>query len=48
MHYNEFMLEVHKEEHLLNKKMKGVSEDTIGVVGNKFCQDLTLFCIDEF
>jgi len=22
MHYNEFMLEIHKEEHALNKKLK--------------------------
>ena len=48
MHYNEFMLEIHKEEHKVNQKLKHASEDTISVVGNDFCKDLTLFCIDEF
>ena len=29
LHYNEFMLEVHKEEHHLNQKLKNSSKDTI-------------------
>ena len=37
MHYNEFMLEIHKEEHRVNKQLKGASEDTIAVVGKAFC-----------
>lgn len=48
MHYNEFMLEIHKEEHKVNQKLKGQTGDTIKVVGNNFCSDLTIFCIDEF
>jgi cell division protein ZapE len=48
MHYNEFMLEIHKEEHKLNQKLKNQSTDTIATVGNVFCKDLTLFYIDEF
>jgi protein AFG1 len=48
LHYNEFMLEVHKEEHSLNKRLKNQSTDTIATVGNNFCRDLTVFCVDEF
>jgi len=42
------MLEVHKEEHSLNKRLKNQSTDTIATVGNNFCRDLTVFCVDEF
>ena len=49
LHYNEFMLEVHKEEHKLNQKLKNQKEkDTITTVGNSFCKELTVFCVDEF
>ncbi|CDW84177.1 lactation elevated protein 1 [Stylonychia lemnae] len=48
LHYNEFMLEVHKEEHKLNQKLKNQSQDTILTVGNGFCRDITFFSIDEF
>jgi predicted ATPase len=37
LHYNEFMLEIHKEEHKVNQKLKNITEDTIAVVGNTFC-----------
>jgi predicted ATPase len=37
MHYGEFMLEIHKEEHKINKMLKGKSGDTITAVGNEFC-----------
>jgi protein AFG1 len=29
LHYNEFMLEIHKEEHALNQKLKNQNKDTI-------------------
>eukprot|EP00347_Sterkiella_histriomuscorum_P005559 403356147 len=48
LHYNEFMLEIHKQEHKLNKELKGQSTDTIHKVGKVFCQDIIFFCIDEF
>ena len=48
LHYNEFMLEIHKEEHKLNKKLKNQNQDTILTVGNIFCQDIIFFCVDEF
>ena len=51
MHYNEFMLEIHQEEHKVNQKLKGFKGsggDTIAVVGDNFCKDLLLFYIDEF
>lgn len=48
LHYNEFMLEVHKEEHKLNQLLKHSSRDTIATVGNSICKDLTVFCVDEF
>lgn len=48
LHYNEFMLEVHKEEHKLNKMLKGQSSDTIRLVGQNFSKDIIFFCIDEF
>ncbi len=48
MHYNEFMLEIHKEEHRMNTELKNMQQDTIGVVGQSFCKDIHVFCIDEF
>ena len=49
LHYNEFMLEIHKEEHLLNQKLKNMREqDTISTVGNTFCRDISVLCVDEF
>lgn len=48
LHYNEFMLEIHKEEHHLNQKFKNQNRDTIATVGNNFCKDLTVMCVDEF
>ena len=42
------MLEIHKTEHVFNKKLKNQSQDTISLVGNQFAKDLTFFCIDEF
>jgi predicted ATPase len=42
------MLEIHKEEHKINQKLKGQRGDTIPIVGNDFCSDLNLFCVDEF
>lgn len=34
LHYQEFMLQIHQEEHKVNKKTKGQKGDTIRVVGN--------------
>jgi len=48
LHYNEFMLQVHEEEHKVNKKLKNKRGDTIKVVGNNFSLPLTVFAIDEF
>ena len=48
LHYNEFMLEIHKEEHHLNQKLKNQNRDTIATVGNNFCKELTILCVDEF
>ena len=46
------MLQIHQREHIVNKKLAGkghaLSGDTIAVVGNEFCENLNLFCIDEF
>jgi predicted ATPase len=42
------MLEIHKEEHNLNKQLKNSSRDTIATVGTNFSKDLTVFCVDEF
>lgn len=42
------MLEIHKEEHEVNLRLKHGTEDTIGVVGRQFCKDIQLFCVDEF
>lgn len=48
MHYNEFMLEVHKQEHSLNRMLKNQNRDTIATVGNNFCKGLSVICVDEF
>jgi len=48
LHYNEFMLDIHEREHKVNKLLKGKQGDSINVVGNLYCEDLTFFCIDEF
>ena len=48
MHYQEFMLKVHQQEHKINKKLKGQTGDTISYVGNGFAEDLMLLFIDEF
>jgi cell division protein ZapE len=48
LHYQEFMLQIHEREHKVNKLLKGKSQDTISVVGNQFCEDMQVFCIDEF
>ena len=48
LNYNQFMLEIHKEEHKLNNKLKNQNQDTILTVGNIFCQGFTFFCVDEF
>lgn len=48
MHYNEFMLRIHENEHKLNKKLRGRSTDTISAVGQEFCEELIILCIDEF
>ena len=42
------MLRVHEREHKVNKKLRGKSGDTIGVVANELAQDLLVLCIDEF
>lgn len=42
------MLKIHEKEHEINKKLKGSKTDTIQVVGNHFCNQLQVFCIDEF
>jgi protein AFG1 len=43
------MLEIHKEEHLLNSKLRNQREqDTITTVGNTFCRDVQVLCVDEF
>ena len=48
LHYNEFMLQIHQEEHAMNKKLKGKHGDTSTIIGNLFAQDLVFFAIDEF
>ena len=48
LHYNEFMLQVHMKEHIVNKRLRGKRGDTISVVGDEFCEPLTFFAIDEF
>jgi predicted ATPase len=48
LHYNEFMLQVHMKEHIVNKQLRGKRGDTIAVVGNEFSEPLTFFAIDEF
>lgn len=42
------MLKIHEHEHKVNKKLKGKSQDTINVVGNEFCKEMLVLCIDEF
>jgi predicted ATPase len=43
------MLEIHKEEHHLNQRLKNQrGADTVTTIGNNFCKDLTVFCVDEF
>jgi predicted ATPase len=43
------MLEIHKEEHHLNQRLKNQrGADTITTIGNSFCKDLSVFCVDEF
>ena len=48
LHYQEFMLQIHELEHRINQQLKGVTDDTITKVGNNFCEDLLVLCIDEF
>lgn len=48
LHYNEFMLEVHEKEHILNKRLKNQNKDSIASVGNDLIKDLNVLCIDEF
>ena len=48
LHYQEFMLQIHETEHKVNKQLRGKSQDTIAAVGKTFCEDLLVFCIDEF
>lgn len=48
LHYQEFMLQIHQMEHKVNKKLKGKSQDTITAVGDQFCEELLILCIDEF
>lgn len=42
------MLKIHEKEHRVNKKLKGKQQDTITTVGDQFCEDLIVLCIDEF
>lgn len=42
------MLQIHEKEHKVNKQLRGKSQDTIASVGKMFCEDLIVFCIDEF
>ena len=48
LHYQEFMLKVHQQEHKVNKKLKGKTGDTISFVGNEFASELLVLCIDQF
>ena len=47
LHFAEFMLKIQEEEHRINQR-KDKSEDTITKVGNDFCKNIDLICIDEF
>lgn len=47
LHYAEFMLQIHQDEHKINQK-KDRSVDTISQVGNNYCRGIDLLCIDEF
>ena len=47
LHYSEFMLQIHEEEHKINLK-KDRSVDTITQVGNEFCKGMDFLCVDEF
>ena len=47
MHYAEFMLKIHEDEHKINMK-KDRSIDTITQVGNEFCKGINFLCVDEF
>ena len=46
MHYNEFMLQIHQKEHKVNQIK--ASSDTIRQVGNEFCENIDVLCLDEF
>ena len=48
LHYQEFMLQIHEKEHKANKLLRGKQQDTIATVGKMFCEELVVFCIDEF
>ena len=47
LHFAEFMLQIHQHEHKINQE-KDRSVDTITKVGNEYCKNLDLICIDEF
>lgn len=47
LHYAEFMLQIHEEEHKINQQ-KERSVDTILKVGNEYSKDVEVICIDEF
>jgi protein AFG1 len=47
MHYAEFMLQIHEEEHKVNM-LKERTMDTINTVGNAYSNDVEVLCIDEF
>lgn len=47
LHYAEFMLQIHQEEHKVNKQTDR-TVDTIKRVGYDYSQNLDLLCLDEF
>lgn len=47
MHYNEFMIEIHKIEHKINTERIN-TEDIAKQVGDIFSKEMDVLCLDEF